>query len=149
MNDGEAGYAKTDTVGRYDRFFSILYLAGIAAVAALFVANTHIGEHYVPPQPFAGCYETDGISPLELTPSGILRSAQTDVGRFKVVAPVGGKHGTLIEATAVDVVERRGRAFFVKGAGGFLWPINGATLNVTYAPDGQMQLARRPMAACN
>ena len=127
---------------------TIAYGAIVAAFFAAVLVTSHRQADYLAAQDFAGCYVSANSAPLLLSPSGSLRSRHLQVGTFKVLAPVPGKHGPLVEADALNVIRRDGQVIFLPGSGGFLWPVTARSLRVTFAPDGELELARRSDAAC-
>lgn len=127
-------------------------IAPYALVAAFFaavLATSHRQTEYLPAQDFAGCYMADNAEPLMLLPDGSIHAAGKRAGSYKVLAPVGGKHGPQIEATGIDVSFRNGRVTFTPGSGGFFWNVTDSDLTVVFAPDGLVRFAKSLNSPCN
>ena len=120
----------------------------LQAIAAFFILSSCNSTPYLPDGSFAGCYLADGAQSLRLAPNGVIFADGSQVGRYKVLAPVDGKHGPLVEATGLNVRSADGRVEFVPGTGGFLWAVTDNGLNVLFAPDGEVQFAKSPVAGC-
>ena len=118
------------------------------ATAALVLISSCSGHPYLPAGSFAGCYVAQDAQRLQLSPDGLISADGEPVGKYRVLAPVGGKHGPLVEAEGLNIAFRNGRVIFVRGSGGFLWMVSDKDLNVVFAPDGDVQFAKGPDAAC-
>jgi hypothetical protein len=115
---------------------------------ALCLAASCSSNPYLPPSSFAGCYTANNAQRLLLAPDGSLYADGKKAGTYKVVAPVGGKHGALIEATGLNVSSRNSRVTFAPGSGGFFWDVTDKYLTVVFAPDDMVQFAKASDAAC-
>ena len=92
-----------------------------------------------------GCYSNDH-NRLLLLPDSHLRVNGSAAGSYKIVEPVGGKHGYLVEAEGLHLTGGRGkRVTATPGDGGFLWPINDKTLDILFAPDVALRLTKAPL----
>ena len=103
----------------------------------------------LPAGAFAGCYKSQDAQRLLLSVDGSIYANGTRVGNYKVVAPVGGKHGPLIEATGLNVVSQKGSVTFLPGSGGFLWPVTDRFLSVVAGPDIGEQFTKGRDAYCH
>jgi hypothetical protein len=73
----------------------------------------------------------------------------TAAGAYRIVKPVGGKHGYLVEASGLTLAGGNGALVgAAQGTGGFLWAINDDTLDITFAPDVVMTLRKMPPSLC-
>jgi hypothetical protein len=130
---------------------SALNRYGVLVVIIVFFAIVLITSRWNPAarqsdsRQFEGCYVGPEISGLRLGPSGQLLNDGKRVGSYRLIAPVGGKHGYLVEASGVNIKRQEAGIVMAPGDGGFLWPIApSGELHVTFAPDGDYELHRQP-----
>jgi hypothetical protein len=120
----------------------------IALWFAWILATSHFGADYVPSQTFAGCYVSPNGDALELNPSGVLRSRGSSVGTFKVLAPVGGKHGPLISVDGVSVGTKGANVVFDRGRDGYFWPVSAEALQIIVPPDSSVRFQKVSATHC-
>jgi hypothetical protein len=131
-------------VSRYGIILVVIALFGIVLITSRWNSAAKTSD----PSRFEGCYAGPGISVLRLAPSGQLLNGGERVGSYRIVAPVGGKHGYLVEATGLNIRRLSSGVVMTPGDGGFLWPIApSGMLKITFAPDGEYELHRQP--ACS
>lgn len=122
----------------------------IATIAGLFIAAIATHNHtspYAAIGPFAGCY-SNGADRLMLSPVGEIVTNGTAAGSYKIVSPVGGKHGFLVEANGLNLKGGNGTPLgATRGTGGFFWPISQRALKITFAPRTEMAL-RKILPSC-
>lgn len=141
--------AEDDAASRWWQRWGWLPLG--ALVVLLFAASIavyHSKPDYLPRQKFAGCYVSGNGDPLELDPSGSLRSRGSAVGRFNVDAPVGGKHGPLIDIDGVSVRMRGANVYFERGREGYSWDVSKDGLQVVFPPDHSVVFKRAAASYC-
>src|SRR3954447_13631504 len=112
----------------WERRAALLGGAIIVLWLAWILGASRFGPDYLPPGPFVGCYVSANGDALALDPSGMLRSRGSVVGTFKVLAPVGGKHGPLIRVDGVSVRTDGANVYFERGRSGYFWPVSGEAL---------------------
>lgn len=130
-----------------NRWAPLALVAVIVAWLAWIFATSHFGDDYLPSQTFAGCYVSPNGDPIELDPSGSLQSRGSALGTFKVLAPVGGKHGPLIEVDQISVLTKGQNVYFARGRGGWFWPVTSDELQVTVYPPGTLVMFRKATAS--
>lgn len=130
------------------RWMSLLFILVIVAVLVWVFATSHFSPEYLPARTFAGCYLSPNGDPILLGTSGTLRSRGLTTGKFEVHAPVGGKHGPLVEAEGLSVAFEGDHVIFKPGTGGFFWAVNERTLRVVFAPNGDVRFTRAPVTSC-
>jgi hypothetical protein len=128
-----------------------LPLVPIIVVAALFVsvfATSNRQTRYAPIGSFDGCY-ADRSDRLLLRADGGIEVNGTAAGSYRIVKPVGGKHGYLVEAKGLKLSSGRGAMMrSTKGTGGFHWRINDEAIDVTFAPDVTATLKKVALSSC-
>lgn len=125
--------------------YGVLILIGVLFGIVLVTSRWNSAARKSDPHQFEGCYVGLGIPALRLAPSGQLINSRGRVGSYHIVAPVGGKHGYLVETSGLNIKSQKASVTIMPGEGGFLWPITpSGELTVTFAPDGEYQLHRQP-----
>jgi hypothetical protein len=128
--------------------WALLFVGAVIVVwVAWIFATSHFGDEYLPSQTFAGCYVSANGDPVELDPSGALQSRGSTLGAFKVLAPVGGKHGPLIQVDEISVLRKGQNVYFGRGREGWFWPVTGDELQVTVYPPGTLVTFRKTAAS--
>jgi hypothetical protein len=127
---------------------SILVGAFISLWLAWIVVTSRFGPDYLPSRTFAGCYVSPNGDRLELRPSGALLSQGSAVGTFKVLAPVGGKHGPLISVDGVSVRTKGSNVHFDRGRDGYFWPVSTDGLQVIFPPDNLVRFQKVSTTRC-
>jgi len=126
----------------------LLVGAFIALWLAWMVATSRFGPAYLPSRIFAGCYVSSNGDLLELRPSGALLSHGSAVGTFKVLSPVGGKHGPLISVDGVSVGTEGAHVHFDHGRDGYFWPVSTDALQVIFPPDNSVRFQKVSTTRC-
>lgn len=128
-----------------------LTLAPAVVVIGLFAAvyaTSNRESRYGPLTQFVGCY-SNGRDRLLLLPSGRLRINGTAAGSYKILKPVGGKHGYLVEADGLKLTGGRGvPVAAMPGRDGFFWPISSEAIDVLFAPDIELSLEKARSLSC-
>ena len=128
----------------------VLLFVVVAALVTLFLAAKSTSNRegpYAPTAFFAGCY-SNGADRLVLGRGGEIVINGRPAGSYKIVRPVGGKHGFLAEANGLNLTGGNGAPLgAVQGNGGFLWPISHDAINITFAPATVITL-RRILPSC-
>ncbi len=123
----------------------------IAVIVGLFIVVIETRNRqpiYASIEPFVGCY-SDGANRLLLEANGRLAINGTAAGSSRIVKPVGGKHGYLVEVSGLTLASGRGGLVIATGGtGGFLWPINDRAINLTFAPNAAIALKRTASSSC-
>jgi hypothetical protein len=123
----------------------------MAVITSLFIAVLATRDRqspYVPNGSFAGCYR-NGMDRLVLGTGGDIKINGSAAGSYKIVKPVGGKHGFLVEADKLRLTGGRGTPVRAEqGDGGFLWPIHGETFDIVFAPGAAMTLRKTKTPTC-
>jgi hypothetical protein len=124
--------------------FALPALVAVAIFVILFSARWTGSERYSPPNEFVGCYADGWGNSLELSPTGRIMSENKTVGTYRIVAPVGGKHGYLVQANSINIRTIGQKLVSESGTGGFLWPVTKTgELHVIFAPDTEDTLRKR------
>ena len=119
--------------------------APFAVIGAAFIAIFAISNRsspYAAPQPFVGCYESPAGDKLQFSTDGQIIMNSSAAGSYRILAPVGGKHGYLVEAQGLDLSQSGNSVVARAGHGGFYWPIDGQTLHIIFAPSSQVQFQK-------
>lgn len=134
----------TEKTKRRSLDYLVPSVVALLAIAVLLTSRWQSNDRYAASDSFTGCYR-DGVGSIfELGGSGILRSGGAPVGKYRIVLPVGGKHGYLVEASNLNLTLDRDRIVARSGSGGFLWPISEqGEMIVTFAPETQRAFRRR------
>ena len=123
----------------------LISLALVAVIAVLFIAvfaTRNRESRYTPIRFFAGCY-SNGADRLVLGRGGEITINGRAAGSYKIVSPVGGKHGFLAEANGLSLTGGNGSPMVAaQGAGGFFWPISDDAITITFAPATAMTLRK-------
>lgn len=120
------------------RWMYLLATGVIVGALVWLIATSHFHDDLLPNGSFAGCYISSAGDPLELDPSGALLSRGAKVGTFKVIAPVGGKHGPLISVDQTHVRMTGSNVYFERGQSGYFWPVTQTELQVSVYPPGEL-----------
>ena len=115
---------------------------------AWILATSHFHEDYLPRQTYVGCYVSANGDSLELESSGSVRSHGSAVATFKVDAPVGGKHGPLIDLDGVSVLMNGANVYFEHGHDGYYWPVSDVGLQVVFPPDHSVFFKKAKASYC-
>jgi len=95
--------------------FKAIVIASIALLPVMAIMGSR-PDATLDPADFAGCYRAKQ-SVVTLSKDGIFHTAQGD-WPFRILAPVGGKHGDLIEVLGMAAEQgQRGPIFRRRGAG--------------------------------
>lgn len=117
----------------------------LLVAAILLTSRWQARDRYFARESFAGCYRDSAGSFLELGSTGIIHSVGKRVGTYKIVSPVGGKHGYLVEVSNLQLQLQDDNLVAQPGSGGFLWPISPqGELTVTFAPDTKRSFHKGP-----
>lgn len=141
VRDGWKAEIRVGSVGRMRH-------ALMQAAAMVFLITGCSAQPYLPKGSYAGCFLAPGGQRLRLSPNGSIVADGQPMGQYKVIAPVGGKHGPLVEATGLNVRSYNGNVDFVRGSGGFFWKVSNQGLEVMYGPDGDVYFVRSLDAVC-
>lgn len=115
----------------------------LLAATVLSTSRWGSDKRYTTPGLFAGYYRDDAGSCLELQATGLLKFSGRAAGNYRVIAPVGGKHGYLVEASNLKLRLEENRVVAISGTGGFLWPISkGGRMTVIFTPGTQRELRK-------
>lgn len=120
-------------------------VAILVLVAAILVTSRlNSPSRYFSGDTFAGCYSDGFSNQIRLSKEKEILADGRPVGHYRIVSPVGGKHGYLVETTDIKVLKLPdGRITIQSGSGGFLWPISeNGNLQMLFAPDGNVSMHR-------
>lgn len=130
------------------RFTSWALITLVVGLLIVVIETRNRRPIYASIKPFAGCY-SDGANRLLLEANGKLSINGTAADLSRIVKPVGGKHGYLMEVSGLTLASGRGDLVVATGgSGSFLWPINDRAINLTFAPDAEIVLKRAASISC-
>jgi len=98
---------------------------------------------YASDDKFAGCYRALHMI-FMLQKDGSIAFNGKSVGHYRILDPVGGKHGYLLETQNFSMTLDRGRLVAQPIGGGTTWNINDRSLDVVVSTGMQMPFVREP-----
>ena len=122
----------------------------IVGFFAIILATSNWGSPYTAPEPFLGCYSDQNGNRLQLSRGGNFAINGSSVGSYKILAPVGGKHGYLVETDGLRL-SRIGdsiRATPGRHGYGYLWAIDQQSLRVIFERDNEFDLTKTDKGNC-
>jgi hypothetical protein len=123
-------------------------MALIAVVFIVIVATSNHSSPYVRISPFVGCYVSADRDRLALADDGHIRFNGVVAGSYRVLAPVGGKHGYLVQAEGLELRRSGNAVVATAGRGGFFWPIDSQSIQVIFAPSSAIELRKSAAGNC-
>jgi hypothetical protein len=128
-------------------------MAPLVIAAGLLIAvfaTSNRGSPYADSRPFVGCYQSSDGNKLRLSENGHIVVNGVAAGSYRVLAPVGGKHGYLVEAEGLELeLNEVGHLIAAQsGHGGFFWDTDGKSLRVIFAPSSEIAFQRAPGGNC-
>ncbi|HET7281861.1 MAG TPA: hypothetical protein VFI67_06025 [Sphingomicrobium sp.] len=123
-------------------------MALIAAVFIAIVVTSNRSSPYVRISQFAGCYVSADGDKLVLSGDGHIHFNGVAAGSYRVLAPVGGKHGYLVEAEGLELRLSGNAVVTSAGRGGFYWPIDSQTIQVLFAPSREIEMRKTAAGDC-
>ena len=129
---------------RHPLAFIAVALAAIFVLIYLFVvlSTAEKTNPFVDRWPFAGCYFAKGADPIALRPDGRVMVGSSVVGTYDIRAPVGGKHGHLLELSGTGFAEMQDRLTLVPEGRSQLLDIEPSGIISVYAGESEVRFRR-------
>jgi hypothetical protein len=111
MSDSGSAPERPQSPLRNPLAFMVVAVVAMSVLAYLFVefSTAERANPFVERQPFAGCYFAKRADPIELRLDGRVMVGSSVVGTYDIRAPVGGKHGHLLELSGTGFALVQGR----------------------------------------
>jgi len=114
---------------------AIIFLIMCLISTVLATSRCNSSSRFADPSAFLGCYASMSGDQLQLTPQGKMIINGAAVGTYRIISPVGGKHGYLIEVEGLNLELQGGKVVAKSGDGGFQWKISDdLSINMIFAP---------------
>jgi len=119
----------------------------IGLFAAVYATRNRESQ-YAPVSPFVGCY-SNGRDQVRLLATSRLWINGAEAGSYKIVKPVGGKHGYLVEAEGLRLTGGREKPIgAMTGDSGYFWPISDRMIELIFEPDVVLDLTKATSPFC-
>jgi hypothetical protein len=119
--------------------YAAISIVALFLIVILVRSNWNTSDRFVPNAKFIGCYNDAAGNKIDLSPDGRFQLNGVHVGEYEIDAPVGGKHGYLLDTSGFDVAIHSGQLSTKPSSDGFLWPISrDGEISVIFAPDHKL-----------
>lgn len=136
------------TPGRRESLLTLTALAAVIGLAVMAYATRNRGGRYAPIAPFVGCY-SNGRNHLLLLPNGHLQLNGGAAGTYKIIKPVGGKHGYLVEAEGLHLSGGQQKPIRATiGHAGYFWPLSDQMIELIFESDVVQDLSKAKAPSC-